>query len=230
MRILQGINELFNDEKRRGMATSVVNGSTISALNYYGVMVLGLSAPVSTLIFMYIIGSVSGYTLDILFAKTYFKTTDGKVATLPYSALHARAAWLLRSFAKAPFFKFLVASIIETITGIALIRAAIAEAERQEFMTDRPRWRNLGIALVTAVLVFLLFGNILRFDWAYSSNPDNPHMNITVLMWMALSILAFALVYLTLDKLDGIQAAVGRPPEAAPRADENVDETLFPPL
>jgi hypothetical protein len=211
MKILRGLSHLFSDEKKRGMLTSIVNGSFITAMNYVGVMFLGLTVPVSTLLFVYIMGSITGYTMDILFAKREFLTPGGgAVAAIPYRDIMSRVRWLLWSIPNSPFYKFLVAGIIETLTGIAIIRAIIAELDKRMVMADNRQTRNLITAMLVAALVFLLFGNILRFDWAYSS-VEVPLMNISVLMWMAITILVFALVHTMLHEIRNANTKASEP-------------------
>ena len=41
------------------------------------------------------------------------------------------------------------------------------------------------------LLVFLLFGNVLRFDWAYSE-VDDDGMNMLVLAWVAVTVAIFS--------------------------------------
>jgi len=211
-----GLTTFLTDEKKRGIIMSVVSGGFVTLLNYMGVVVMGLSAPTSTAIFMYGVGSITGYSLDIVFAKSEFtKTsvisgvTSHDIHKIPYGDLARRFRWLLRSFSNAPFLKFLIVSLIETLTAIALIRAVIAEFDRRVIMPDHVRWRNFMIAVTVACVVFLLFGNILRFDWAYS-NVENPLMNISVLMWMALSVLVFSLAYTVVHEVKFASSSRGR--------------------
>jgi hypothetical protein len=229
--ILQGFSNFLTDEKKRGMLTSIVNGTLITVLNYIGVVVLGLSAPKSTLIFMYMIGSVTGYSLDIIFAKSEFAKlslvdglTGGAAEKIPYGDLRRRLQWLLRSYPNAPFQKFLVASVIETLTSISLLRAIIIAMDSKVILPGNVRWRNFITAVVVSVVVFILFGNMLRFDWAYS-NVENPLMNISVLMWMALSVLIFSLVYTVVNEIGKARCAA----KSTGSSDDIFSEASAPP-
>lgn len=192
-KILSGLGGLMTSEKQRGVMTSIVNGGVSTGLTYVGVS-MGLSAITSTLLFMYCIGSVLGYSLDILFAKRSFATKAGAEVEYAYSDFSSRFKWLLRSYPKSPFMKYIVAIIIESVTAIAIIRSLIHDMDRREVFMDNRKMRNFVVSILVSALVFLLFGNILRFDWAYSST-DNMQTNLMVLMWMALSVLVASLVY-----------------------------------
>lgn len=180
------VEGLMTGEKMRGAVTSAVSGTTATALTILGVTVMGLSATTSATLFQFVLGSLLSYSLDILFAKARFGG-----ATVPYTALGRRFRWLAGSLVHRPFFRFGITLIIETITGVALLKAAIRTMNRRRFM---PNWklRDAAAAVVVSVAVFLLFGNILRFDWAYSE-ADQPVLNIVVLMWMALALLAYSI-------------------------------------
>lgn len=218
--ILQGFKHFFTDEKKRGMLTSLVNGGIVSTMNYVGVIFLGLSAPMSTLIFMYVIGSFLGYSLDIMFAKADFVNDKGVVTRFPYADLKTRLQWLIKSYADSPFVKFLVASIIETLTAIAILRAIIIELDRRDVIKEHSQYRNLGVALLVTTIVFLLFGNILRFDWAYS-NVENMQTNISVLMWMALSVLIFSLVHVLINAVQSQSETVKETTAATVKEDDD---------
>ena len=190
------LDALLTHEKARGAAASAVSGAAAASLNLVGATALGMSPLASAALFLYLIGSVFGYSLDILFAKRDFRVSPGAAPSpLPYSALGARAGWLLRSFGRRFFFRFVITVLIETLTGIAVTRAAIATLDRRALLVRTPeqkKLRDAAVAIAAAVLVFLLFGNVLRFDWAYREVED-PTLSIVVLAWLAITLLASAL-------------------------------------
>jgi len=180
----------FTGEKMRGALTSVVTGSTVMGLNAFGVFSLGLSAPMSALLFVYVVGGVLGYSADIMFAKSDFMV-GGELMRLPYGAVRKRGAWLMRSFFRRFFVRYFVTLVIETLTGLAMLNALIREMDKRHFLTDYKTLRDATTAVVVAVLNFLLYGNVLRFDWAYRE-VEHPVMNMVVLAWMGVSMLTFA--------------------------------------
>ena len=181
-------------EKMRGAVVSLISGTTASSLNFFCIYVLGISAPVSTAICMNLFGSILSYSLDILFAKKDF-TVIGGGAPVPLSYglrdpghFRMRLKWWLKSFRKRFFFRFVVTVIIETLTVVALIRAAIRTMDDANFLMEHRKMRDAATSLVASGLVFIFFGNILRFDWAYREVEDKV-MNIVVLAWLAMSVL-----------------------------------------
>ena len=190
------VEGLLTAEKVRGAVTSSITGSTAIGLNFAGVAVLGLSAPLSALIFLYVGGGFLGYCFDILFAKRSFVTTSSNKGAVripvpvPYDHLGRRARWLLRSFAHRSFYRFVVTLIIETLTSLAMLGALIRYMDSRRVL---PHWRfrDATAAVLVGITNFLLFGNILRFDWAYNE-LDQPVMNFVVLAWMALVLVIFS--------------------------------------
>jgi hypothetical protein len=185
------VESTMTAEKLRGALASLLSGGTASSLTLYGVVGMGLSAPLSTLYFTYLLGGVLGYSLDILLAKRDF-VVDGGAAPVrvPYRDLGTRLRWLLRSFAHRYFFRFVVTVIIETLTSLAMLAALIRAMNAHAFL---PGWklRDPIVAVAVAFLNFWLFGNVLRFDWAYRE-AEQPVLNVVVLMWMTLGMLVFA--------------------------------------
>ena len=190
--VLISPESLFTGEKMRGALASAISGTTANGLNVLGVAVLGLSAPASAVIFTFLTGSMMSYVLDILIAKRTFGRSPNAEA-VPYLDLGRRFRWLFRSFGRRFFFRFVITVIIETLTGLAILRAAIRALDDRGILTGDSvrRYRDVGAAILSAVAVFALFGNILRFDWAYVED-EHPILTMVVLMWMGVTLLVFS--------------------------------------
>ena len=185
------VEGLLTPEKLRGALASVISGSASSAGILFGTIALGLSAPVSLVLFGYLLGSVLGYSLDILIAKQYFGTTSP--VAVPYGDLYTRGKWLVKSFAHRHFFRFIVTVVIETLTTLAMLGAVVRAMDAHGILAG---WglRDAVTAVAVAFVNFWMFGNVLRFDWAYRET-ENPVLNVVVLLWMTLSMLVFAATY-----------------------------------
>ena len=213
MRTLLSPGATFTGEKVRGAAVSVASGTLAGGLHILAVK-LGMSATLASALVLYLFGNLLGYASDILFAKRDFRVPASWVPAsalaelkrhgtvspgglfngpLPYTMLGVRTRWLLLSFANKQFFRFLVTVLLDTLIGIALLRAAIDVADHYQVL---PQWRmrDAVLAVLIAVFTFFLYTNILRFDWAYRDG-DEPLMNIVVLMWATLVLMVFAVTY-----------------------------------
>ena len=212
---------LMTNEKLRGALAGAISGSTAAGLNLLGVTVMGLNDTMSALFFTFLGGSMLSYVLDILLAKRAFAMpgSGGLPRDVPYAAIGKRARWLIRSFGRRFFFRFLVTVVIETLTGLAMLRAVIHELDTHGIL---PHWRlrNAFAAMAVAVVNFALFGNILRFDWAYNEQ-EHPILSMVVLMWMALAMLVYASSY----RVDDRPASAASTAAAAAAAAAN--ETVF---
>ena len=185
------ISGLLTIEKVRGALAGVISGGSAMSLNIAGVWLLGLSTPVSTLLFGYLAGGIVGYVVDIMIAKRDFAMTPGGTPTpLAYDAWVERAGWMIRSFAHRHFFRFIVTIVIETLTGLAMLDAAIRAMDRYDLLREW-KLRNILAAIVIGSANFVLFGSVLRYDWAYKE-VEQPLLNVVVLMWMTITMLVFA--------------------------------------
>jgi hypothetical protein len=198
---------VFTGEKGRGLSTSLVTGAMAASLQFFGMNVLGMSLEMSTVIFMNLFGTINGYIFDILFAKRDFRLPDGSIQPVPYRQLKTRAAWLLRSFVGKQFFRYLITGLIEAMVALAVLRAFVNYLDRRGVLKDW-KYRNTLAAVVVAVFLFLLFVNVLRFDWAYK-DTDDAMMNIIVLMWTTIVVMMYALFKITntssIKGVDGVR-------------------------
>lgn len=181
---------LFTTEKLRGAAVSVVSGGAANGLNLLAVQ-LGLSPLAATALILGLFGALASYTLDIVFAKRAFRLPGAPhVADVPYDALALRARLLLRSFRSQKFVRFLVVLLLDIVAGVTLLRATIAAADSAGLLVGRP-WRDAALASLVALFNFLLFSNMLRFDWAYQDD-EQAMTSLVVLMTVTLAVLLFA--------------------------------------
>jgi len=187
---------VFDGEKLRGILTSLAAGGTSGGLNF-ALVGAGLGPELSAFIGMYVIGSLLSYTFDIMFAKRNFPvrsgTTEASVVQLAYTDFAGRGVWLLRSLLGKYFYRFVVTVLLDSLVGIILLRAAIRQMDKLDFLTDFA-FRDAFVAAGISVFTFLLYNNILRFDWAYSDVND-PILNVVILMWTTLIVVAFAVTY-----------------------------------
>lgn len=189
----------FSGEKLRGVISSVVSGGVSGMLNLVGATAMGLSAPLSAFFFLYLFGSIFGYSADIVFAKKNFTIKRGYKGEkpysgpVPYSDFGTRILWLLSSFIDRYFFRFVITVIIDTLIGIAILHALIDYTNNEDFLTNFA-YRDILLAGGVSIFTFFLYNNVLRFDWAYSDS-DSPLMNVMVLMWVGLALLVYAMAY-----------------------------------
>ena len=189
----------FSEEKIRGIVTSIASGGISGGINF-GLTAAGLSGTLSAFIGLYLIGSILGYTFDILFAKKFFKLPKGYEGIqgpykgpVHYRDLYTRFMWLLSSFKGKQFFRYIITVIIDTLIGIVILRAVIEFMNRKKFLMEFA-YRDAIVAGLISVGTFILYNNVLRFDWAYS-DVDDPIMNIMVLMWSTLILVIFAISF-----------------------------------
>lgn len=213
----------FTGEKVRGLLASLASGATASGLNFAG-MAMGLSPGASSLLAVYILGNFLTYCFDILFAKREFYIPSGYGAKrseyegpVAYGAIGVRMAWLLQSMAGPQFFRYVISVIIDTLTGLAILKATIDTLDRNEILMDYRVYRDFGVSSIITLMTFFLFVNVLRFDWAYSDKPgtSDPTMNIVVLAWLATSMMSFSIMMRPGDAAAASPAASPATPRAA---------------
>lgn len=201
----------ISEEKLRGGLTTVITGILSGLLTFVGVKT-GLSAPVSAAIFLYGVGSLVSYSMDILFAKTKFPNQTGKLVAVPYTAFSYRLQYLTRSFLGPQFMRFVITVILDTLIGIALLRAAIKYMDEHKILMDFP-WRNTITSLLIASITFIVYVNVLRFDWAYQET-NNLTLNIIIFMWLTIVLLIFTITYA--DDKDSVVKVADVKPDSIP--------------
>jgi hypothetical protein len=173
----------FTTEKLRGMFVSLAASFAGNSMNVFGQKVLHLNPLISTALFLQLVANVLVYALDIVFAKRAFNGAD-----VPYTHLQERAAYLWRSFATPTFMKFIITAIIDLVVVVELLRATMSYLDAANVTF---RFRNEIAAAVISIIVFMLWGNAVRFNWAYA-DTDNPVMNIIMIAWVAMALMLFA--------------------------------------
>lgn len=186
---IHDITNYLKDDKFRGVFTSVLSGGTVFGLFHVATILLKWNPIIATVIIYSLIGNLLSYVVDILFAKTTFKI-HGQVQRVKFSNFRTRAHWLLKSFIRAPFAKFIIVGIIETFTVLMILDTFIDMSNKSKLLMDHYILRNTFLSIMAVAIVFLLFGNILRFDWAYS-DADSFHLTANMLMWVSITILFF---------------------------------------
>ena len=179
---------LVTEEKVRGAIAGSLTGIVGTGMYIFGVTAMGLSAPVSLTLMHYVFGSAMSYVLDIMIAKYFFHGVH-----VSYSDIWTRAVWLLSSLKERFFLRFIITVIIEALTALAMFHAFIDMFDRYEYFSKgiARDVRNLVIAAFIGAFVYVVFGNVIRYDWAYNEN-EQPLMNIIMMVWLALSVLVFS--------------------------------------
>lgn len=174
----------FTSEKIRGMFVSLVTASVANGLNVFGQTTLGLNPLLSTSLFLQVGGSLLVYTGDILFAKSEF---DGVALGYNSKDLLKRWKWLKKSLVSPVFLKFVITVIIDTIIILEVLRFTLDVLDENGF---KFRYRNEICAAIIGIVVFILWSNALRFNWAYG--PENGIMNVVVMAWMGIVVMVYA--------------------------------------
>jgi len=205
---------VFSEEKLRGLLTSVASGGISGGLNM-ALVSTGISPALGAFLALYVTGSILGYIFDIVFAKKEFFIPQGYGrggsgqpyrGFVPYTDFVTRFVWLLRSFVGKYFFRYIITVLIDSLIGIMILNALIIYMNDKEFLMDFA-YRDALAAGAIAVFTFILYNNILRFDWAYS-NVDNSVINIMVLMWCTLVLTIFSLSFNRQDKKNEFNAGI----------------------
>lgn len=186
----------FTREKLRGILTSMMTGGAAGGLNL-GLAALGLSPVTSAFVGLYLFGSLFGYVADVMLAKETFRIPQGYRGLpgpyhgpVPYTDVLVRTRWLLRSFVGKQFFRFFITVLIDSLVGIAMLNALIEYMDARDFLPDF-RFRDTLAAGGISIFTFLLYNNILRFDWAYNDEEDHL-MNIIILMTSTVVLIVFS--------------------------------------
>lgn len=177
--------ELFTGEKARGALASCISGILANAANAGLIIGFGVNPMLSTALVLQLGGNLLTYMLDIVIAKRLFGGIE-----IPYTEVCARFKFFALSLLGPMLHKFVVASIIEAAIVYVALNRAIRACDHRGIHFPL---RDPILAGIIASITFILFMNILRFNWVYEEN-DSMLMNCVILSWMGLSSLIVLLV------------------------------------
>lgn len=186
---------LFRSEQGRGIFGYLSAAILAYYLNIYLSRISTLTVTQSTFLSIYVVGNLIVYSSDILFAKKSFSLplyngVKNYVGEVPYTDFSTRGYWLLTSFYKKYFFRFLITVVIDTIIGLSLLKFTIKKLDELEIFM-KWKYRNFVVAAIVSAFTYFLYLSTLRFKWAYH-DEENPLMNILVMIWVSLALLVSA--------------------------------------
>ena len=190
-------------EKARGLLCSLISGSISNTLNGISIN-MGVKSSTSTFIWLFVFGGLLTYALDIVIAKDKFyiiyKDKKNVTSHIPYNDYLKRIKWLLDSFKRKYFFRYIITLLLDCIIGLTIIEYIISYSNNYNILnTDKLLpIRDMIIGGIVASLTFILYLNQLRFDWAYR-NKENPLLNTIILMWFTMLIVIFLRTRITLE-------------------------------
>ena len=176
-------------EQQRGIFGYLIAGVIAYLINILLSTTTTLTVTQTTFIAIYLIGNLIVYSIDIMFAKEKF-SINGTLTVVPYTELATRFNWLLHSFYKQHFFRFLVTVVIDTIVGLTVLKFTIAYMDKLNILTNW-KYRNYVVAFAVATLTYILYLHTLRFRWAYQTNTPLV-LDILVMVWVSLALLIYA--------------------------------------
>ena len=180
--------ESFRNEKLRGAVTAWTTAIAANSLNMLGAS-LGMNPQLSSVLFLSLFGGLLNYALDILFAKEVFMV-GGKVGPVPYGDLSTRFAWLLASLSQKYFFRYIITLLIDSIIFVAIFRFVKMSVTYKQLVPQKNKVVELLVAGGISLFTFVLYMNVLRFDWAYS-HENNPILNMLVIIWLTIVVLVY---------------------------------------
>jgi hypothetical protein len=181
---------LIKDSKIRGAVTTIISGS-VSGLSHMLGLYFGFSPHATSIVAVYVFGSIVAYILDIMFAKNMFRTSSNKLLSIPYTDFTFRFKWLLKSFTTSVFFRFVITMLIDTFIGLMIIHHVIKYLDKKDIHFN---FRDTIVTGLVAVFTFILYNNSLRFEWAYVEDK-NTILDMIVFMWVSLVLVLYVLFY-----------------------------------
>lgn len=175
-------------EKNLAWYTSIASGTAANVamliFNLAGVPIANASA-VTTLA-----ANLLGYSLDVMFAKRAFGDLSGRGGPdVLLESVREKALWLARSLASFTFVRFLITVAIEIVITVFLLRYLTAALDDAGVLAGW-KWRDTVLSAAIAAVLFGLFVNRIRFDWAYVMPPD-PSMDILMMIWFSTLVVSY---------------------------------------
>jgi hypothetical protein len=174
--------------------------SIISFIIMFGLSFSPMSLETSIIVNT-VVGNFLGYSGDVLIAKQCFEAFNGdEYVRVRYDQwdIEKRFVWYLQSLVSNVFMKFVFTVIIDILTTITLLDIARVIFDK---LNIKFKWRDILIAATIPALIFILFGNELRFRYAYSKEDDFL-VHLIVVAWAVLALMIYNLKNLLVARLD----------------------------
>lgn len=174
------IFKVSNIEYSRGIITSILSSGFTQILIYLTSRTKIKNKDLILYIITFIVANILSYSFDILLAKDNFNGTR-----IALDDVQFRVNYLLSHIFSYQMIKFFI------IIAIDLIIVNSVFIRMRKFLDEKDikfKNRDQLLMFTLTTLSFLLYGNMLRFKWAY---VENNSLILDVLMMAWLSILFF---------------------------------------
>jgi hypothetical protein len=174
------IFRISNVEYSKGIVTSLISSGFTQTLIYLTNKTELKNKDTILYIITFIVANLISYSFDILIAKDNFNGTRVSIYDQSY-----RLNYMLRNLFGFQIVKFFILVCIDT-----LIVTTIFNKLRKILDNKNIKFKNRDqlILFLLTTFTFMLYGNMLRFEWVY---VDKKNLNLDVLLISWLSILFF---------------------------------------
>ena len=188
--VIDPSKSINTQETFRGFLTSLGNSLFISIIMTICKLNLKMDVQTIALLINTIMGNITSYSLDIMFAKKTFKLSKfEEEVDVSYKDFSKRFGWLINSYFSDYFIRFLIVAMIDgSIYLVALdYFSKILKRKNIKFKLGFID-QDILLMVFLPTFSFFLFVNQLRFRWAYSSS-QNGLMSMLILFWFTVVIL-----------------------------------------
>jgi hypothetical protein len=176
-------------ENRLGLATSLTTAAIVNTLNFAATR-SGVSDTLTVPVIVVGFGNSLSLWMDVMFAKRSF---DGTI--LSYCDLSARNRWFFDNVFGSTGAKYAATALADGVIVFYIYRSLTRWCDRRKVMLKSKSLRNTGLAAIVTSLTFLMFGNFLRFNWAYLHNPTPYATAYAMVVFAVATFLAMRAVY-----------------------------------
>jgi hypothetical protein len=169
-----------NLEYTRGVLASVISSIFSQIIIFLTQKTKVKHKEVILYVLTFVVANLISYSADILLAKSKF---DGK--SIPIENFTFRVKYLMEKLLSYQIIKFFVLVLIDVKVVSTLYKKLISFLDKKDIKFKN---RDQIVMFVLTTLTFLLYGNMLRFNWVY---VDEQNLVLDTLMLAWLTILWF---------------------------------------
>jgi hypothetical protein len=174
------ILKISNIEYTRGILTSILSSAVTQIFVFLTSKSQIKHKDVILYILTFIVANLLSYSLDILLAKANF---GGKRISLYDQSF--RFKYLIKKFFTYQLVKFFIVVCIDLIIVNSVFKRVIKFLDEKDI---KFRNRDQIVMFLLTTFSFILYGNMLRFEWVY---VEKTNLTLDVLLLSWLSILFF---------------------------------------
>tara|TARA_B110000977_G_scaffold166560_1_gene214504 strand:+ start:48 stop:593 length:546 start_codon:yes stop_codon:yes gene_type:complete len=169
--------KISNVEYSRGVITSIMSSGITQFLIYLTSKLKLKNKDLILYIITFIVANILSYSFDILLAKDNFGGTRVSIYDQSF-----RLKYLFKNFFSYQIVKFFIVICIDILIVNSVFKRARIFLDEKDIKFKN---RDQILMFLLTTLSFILYGNMLRFEWVYVEKT-NLTLDVLLMSWLSI--------------------------------------------